>query len=285
MQRAFERASANDRTIIILDELDLLCPATTSSTLTSITGTLLSLLDNISVSGTRVFVIAISCSPFSIDVALKRAGRIDREIELSVPSSNDRHEILNGLLKPLPHTLSEVVIRDIASGMHGYVGADINSVVRELCMHHVLTKQPLTMLDMQQALKSIPPSSMKEISLTIPKVRFDEVGGQAEAKQTLAESIQYPLAHPEAFLKLGIAPPKGVLLYGPPGNSKTLMAKALATEAGVNFISIKGPEIFSKYVGESEKTLREIFRKARAAAPAIIFFVMSCDKRLMRLKY
>lgn len=232
------------------------------------------LMDQLHTAEHSTFVLATAINPINIHPSLRRAGRFDRQVEVSVPTSLERIQILGSLLTRLNHTLSEGDIAEFGGALHGYVGADIQALISQVLMRTFSSaERKISLSDLRSAAAVIPPSSMREISLSVPKVKFEEIGGQQEAKRVLKESIQAPLQHPERFAQLGIRPPKGVLLYGPPGNSKTLIAKALATEAGVNFLTIKGPEIFSKYVGESEKTLREVFRKARAAAPAIIFFV------------
>ncbi|OBZ81966.1 ATPase family gene 2 protein [Choanephora cucurbitarum] len=185
-------------------------------------------------------------------------------------------------MKKTPNTLEEEQFESLSSKLHGYVGADIAAVCREAGLKCIkrcaaANSMPLGQLavnlqDMKEAMAEIRPSAMREIMLEVPKVYWTDVAGQADIKQRLKESVEWPLQHPEAFLRLGIRPPKGILLYGPPGCSKTLMAKALATEAGSNFIAVKGPELFSKWVGESEKAVHEVFRKARAASPSIVFF-------------
>ncbi|RKP33839.1 spermatogenesis associated 5, isoform CRA_b, partial [Dimargaris cristalligena] len=234
----------------------------------------------------RLVVIGATNRPNALDDALRRPGRFDRELEIGIPDRLARLSILQTLLRNIPHALTEADLDAVASRAHGFVGADLAAVCQEAGLtaiqRHVTATSTipadrvlplqLTADDLAGAMKRISPSAMREMVVEVPKVRWSDIGGQAEVKQKLRESVEWPLQHPEAFRRMGISPPKGVLLYGPPGCSKTLMAKALATEAGLNFIAIKGPELFNKWVGESEKAVREVFRKARQASPSIIFF-------------
>ncbi|KAF9899480.1 spermatogenesis associated protein 5 [Linnemannia zychae] len=257
----------------------------------------------------RIVVIGATNRPNALDEALRRPGRFDREIEIGIPNAKARGEILVALLRRIPNTLTSAEVEHLASISHGYVGADLAAVCREAglkTIHRVMSKarksveeealdlqaqfQALSVSDsesndikeqdelmvsaedMRLALTDVKPSAMREIMIEVPKVFWSDIGGQEEIKQKLKESVEWPLQHPDAFIRMGIRPPKGILLYGPPGCSKTLMAKALATQAGLNFIAVKGPELFSKWVGESEKAVREVFRKARAASPSIVFF-------------
>ncbi|KAJ1652182.1 AAA+-type ATPase [Dispira simplex] len=243
----------------------------------------------------RLVVIGATNRPDALDDALRRPGRFDREIEIGIPNSQARLSILRTLLRSIPHTLTEDEIANFAATTHGYVGADLAALCHEAGFRAIqrhVEEEPsvsvaiqdateklggspslmVTASDMRQAMAGIRPSAMREILLEIPQVRWGDIGGQDEVKAKLKESVEWPLRHPEAFLRMGIQPPKGVLLYGPPGCSKTLMAKALATEAGLNFIAIKGPELFNKWVGESERAIRQVFRKARQASPSIVFF-------------
>jgi AAA family ATPase len=280
----FNEARRYQPAILFVDEIDSLAPSRDSDDSgeaeSRVVATLLTLMDGIGSNG-RLVVVAATNRPNSIDIALRRPGRFDREVEIGIPDIEARHEILKLYLKKIKHhTLSEDEIANIASKTHGYVGADIAS----LCEQSVskvydrmkddeldLEKAFVTLDDFEQSIIDIRPSAMKEIFLETPKVYWSDIGGQETLKKTFKEVIELPLETPEGFKRLGIKPPKGVLLYGPPGCSKTLAAKALATESGVNFLTIKGPEIFNKYVGESERKIREIFRKARAAAPSILF--------------
>ncbi|KAJ1674250.1 AAA+-type ATPase [Spiromyces aspiralis] len=228
----------------------------------------------------RVVVLAATNRPNSLDEALRRPGRFDREIEIGIPDPRGRRSILDAILRGIPNTLSESDVHEVAMRTHGYVGADLSALCREAGLlaikrHSKAGKQAtlaISIEDLEQAVGLIKPSTMREVMLEVPNVRWQDIGGQDEIKQKLKEAVEWPLKHPQSFLQMGITPPKGVLLYGPPGCSKTLTAKALATESGLNFIAVKGPELFSKWVGESEKAVHEIFRKARAAAPSIVFF-------------
>ncbi|EDV19824.1 uncharacterized protein TRIADDRAFT_61745 [Trichoplax adhaerens] len=225
--------------IIIVDELDTICPKrsyTQNEVEKRIVATFASLLDRISKSSgsERVVVIASTNRIDAIDTALRRPGRFDREIEISIPSIDDRKEQLK----------------------------DFEGELR-------ISLQPS---DFLSAITKIKPSAMREVAVEVPKVLWTDIGGQQEIKQRLKESVEWPIKHPSTFRRLGVKPPKGILLYGPPGCSKTMIAKALATESGLNFLAVKGPELFNKWVGESEKAVRELFRKARAASPSIIFF-------------
>ncbi|CAG8454413.1 8388_t:CDS:10, partial [Scutellospora calospora] len=285
----FNEAAENAPSIIFIDEIDALCPKRDevgNELGKRIVATLLTLMDGIANKKNnvdlqdRIVVIGATNRQNALDEALRRPGRFDREIEIGIPNATSRVSILLALLKKVPHTLSPEDINELATKLHGYVGADLAAVCREAglkaikrCVKHCQQKDvKITMQDMEAAICEIRPSAMREILLEVPKVYWSDIGGQQEIIQKLKESIEWPLQHPEAFSRLGIKPPKGILLYGPPGCSKTLMAKALATEAGLNFIAVKGPELFSKWVGESEKAVHEVFRKARAASPSIIFF-------------
>jgi SpoVK/Ycf46/Vps4 family AAA+-type ATPase len=246
----------------------------------------------------RIFVIGATNRPNSIDAALRRPGRFDREFEIGIPSSKARLQILLALSKNIKHSLTLQELDDIAAGAHGYVGADLAAIFREAALHTInkvrkmrnfkigdesLSMDPLLVIgieDVKAGMANVRPSVIREIVLDVPKVFWNQIGGQEDIKQKLKEAIEWPLKNPELFTKFNIRPPKGLLLYGPPGCSKTLMAKALATEAGLNFLAVKGPEVrvetlfelFSKWVGESEKAVQQIFKKARAASPSIIFF-------------
>ncbi|KAJ2471509.1 AAA+-type ATPase [Coemansia sp. RSA 2322] len=300
----FDEARRKSPSIVFIDEVDALCPKRDTSDAEAdkrIVATLLTLMDGIADrSGDRVVVIGATNRPNAIDPALRRPGRFDREVEVPIPSPAARLQILRKKLAATPSDLSAEQLEAVAATTHGFVGADIEALVREAAViaikrHSLATgltagatgqsesrsserlQSRLEQLriehaDVVSALRLVRPSTMREVTLEIPNVKWSDIGGQHETKQLLKESVEWPLKHPEAFQRMGIRPPKGVLLYGPPGCSKTLTAKALATEAGLNFIAVRGPELFSKWVGESEKAVREVFRKARAAAPAIVFF-------------
>ena len=257
-------------------------------------------------STSRVVILAATNRPNALDPALRRPGRFDREIEIPIPNEAGRNEILRVYFTKMQHTLTDDQISKVASVTHGYVGADLANLCKEsaLCAfkraYHssdppdvrfsskidassatplssstpssAASELSVSYQDVLHAMSEIRPSAMREIMVDIPKVKWEDIGGYDEVKEKLKQAVEWPLRHPDAFKRLNIQPTRGVLLYGPPGCSKTLMAKAVATEAGLNFIPIKGPELFSKYVGESEKAVREVFRKARAASPAIVFF-------------
>nr|ODN94476.1 AAA family ATPase [Cryptococcus depauperatus CBS 7855] len=289
LRGVFSEARKRSPCIVVLDEVDALCPRRDGGeggeVERRVVATLLTLMDGMShesLDGERVFVVAATNRPNSIDPALRRPGRFDREIEIGVPDIKGRQEILEILLSKVPHSLTRQDISSLATRTHGYVGADLFSLVREsastaISRHYntLSTTVPeplLTNIDINTTMPSIRPSAMREVFVETPAVRWSDIGGQQEVKQKLKECIEWPLTHQETFKRLGVEAPRGVLLYGPPGCSKTMTAKALATESGINFLAVKGPELLNKYVGESERAVREIFRKARAASPSIIFF-------------
>ncbi|KAK9324242.1 P-loop containing nucleoside triphosphate hydrolase protein [Lipomyces orientalis] len=296
LRKVFEEAKMFSPSVILIDELDALAPRrdgdAAGETETRIVATLLTLFDSLAPvsadSGesennrhARVVVVAATNRIASVDPALRRPGRFDREIELRIPDVSARTHILTLQLQKTPHTLSDVQISNIAAKTHGFVGADIAALAREAVLCAVarcdessipVDEMLVISSDFDTAMLTVRASAMREIFLETPKVYWADIGGQEEVKQKLKETVEWPLTHPESFSRLGITPPRGILLYGPPGCSKTLTAKALATEAGLNFLAVKGPEIFNKYVGESERSIREIFRKARNASPSIIFF-------------
>jgi len=249
-----------------------------------IVGTLLTVLDGIRPSS-KVFVIGATNRLDTLDPALRRPGRFDKEVEIGIPNVNARLEILSVYLRRMPNSLTEEDKTEIASTTHGYVGADLASICREaglntikrVCseaksFHPPVDNFVVSKQDMLDAMSKIVPSAMRELVIEVPKVHWEDIGGYENLKQSLKDLVELPIKHPEVFKRMGIDPPKGILLYGPPGCSKTLMAKAVATEAEINFIAIKGPELFSKFIGESERAVRDLFRKARAASPSIIFF-------------
>lgn len=248
----FKDAVDHAPTVIFMDEIDALCPKrdeAPSELEKRVVTTLLTLMDGAN-SSHRVVVIGATNRPNALDEALRRPGRFDREVEIGIPSAQDRLSIFTTLLRTIPHTLTSDELEWLASTSHGYVGADIAAVCREAGLKCIQRQKDRVDLrvnvdDMKSAMAEIRPSAMREILLEVPKVYWKDIGGQDGIKQRLKESIEWPLKHPEAFLRLGIRPPKGILLYGPPGCSKTLMAKALATEAGSNFIAVKGPEVNS----------------------------------------
>ena len=237
----------------------------------------------------KVIVIAATNRPNSVDPALRRPGRFDREIEIGIPDANGRQDILQIHTKDMP-LANDVDLKKISKTTHGFVGADLELVSKEAAMRSLRKilpkinlneeKIPVEILnsikirnqDFIDALKDISPSALREVLVQRPDVEWNEIGGLEETKEELMDVTQLPLKHTELFKKVDVKPPKGVLLYGPPGTGKTLIAKAVASTSESNFISIKGPELLSKWVGESEKGIREIFRKARQASPCVIFF-------------
>lgn len=281
----FLEAKRFEPSIIILDEIDSLAPSRNSEdsgeTESRVIATILAMIDSLNASN-RVLIIGATNRPNSVDSSLRRPGRFDQEIEIGIPDVEARFDILQKQFKKInkaKYNLKEDEIKLIASKTHGYVGADLISLCREAIIKAVTrglgdksNETLMTYSDMDEALTEVRPSAMREVLLEMPKVYWSDIGGQADLKRKLVEVVQLPLEAADTFHKLGVQAPKGVLLYGPPGCSKTLTAKALATESGLNFLAVKGPEILNKYVGESERTIREIFRKARTAAPSIIFF-------------
>ncbi|PUA33083.1 MAG: AAA family ATPase [Zestosphaera tikiterensis] len=290
LREIFDEARKNAPAIIFIDEIDAIAPKreeVVGEVEKRVVAQLLTLMDGLEGRG-DIVVIGATNRVHAVDPALRRPGRFDREIEIPMPDKQGRLEILQIHSRNVP--LSEdVSLEKIAEVTHGFTGADLAALVKEAALNalrRVLPKINLdeeippeiydslkvSMNDFIQALKVINPSGLREFLVEIPEVRWDDIGGLESVKQELRETVEWPLKYPEGFSRLGIEPPKGILLYGPPGCGKTLLAKAVATESGANFIAIKGPEILSKWVGESEKAIREIFRKARTYAPAVVFF-------------
>ncbi|MEM0217265.1 MAG: CDC48 family AAA ATPase [Candidatus Nezhaarchaeales archaeon] len=290
LRQIFKEAEENAPSIIFIDEIDAIAPKreeVTGEVEKRIVSQLLTLMDGLESRG-RVVVIAATNRPNAIDPALRRPGRFDREIEIGVPDKQGRLEILQIHTRNMP-LAEDVDLNKLAEMTHGFTGADLAALCKEAAMRalrrvlpeinleaesipaEVLNKLIVTMQDFLDALKEIEPSALREVCIEVPNVRWSDIGGLEEAKQALKEAVEWPLKYPEIFEKANIKPPRGILLYGPPGTGKTLLAKAVATESEANFISIKGPEIFSKWVGESERAIREIFRKARQAAPCVVF--------------
>jgi len=289
LRRAFEEAEKNAPSIIFIDEIDAIAPKREEvhgEVERRVVSQLLTLMDGLKGRG-KVIVIGATNRPDSLDPALRRPGRFDREIEIGVPDRNGRKEILQIHTRGMP-LADDVDLDYLADVTHGFVGADLAALAREAAMSalrrylpeidldkpiptEILRKMVVTMKDFKEALKSIEPSALREVLVEIPKVKWDDIGGLHDVKQRLKEAVEWPLKNPKVFKRMGIRPPKGILLYGPPGTGKTLLAKAVATESEANFLSIKGPEIFSKWVGESEKAIRELFKKAKQTAPSIIF--------------
>ncbi len=291
LREIFEEAQKNAPAIIFIDEIDAIAPKrdeVVGEVERRVVAQLLALMDGLKERG-NVIVIAATNRINAVDPALRRPGRFDREIEIPLPDKQGRLEILQIHTRNMP-LAKDVDLEKLAEITHGYTGADLAALVREAAMHalrrylpeidltqdrippEVLEKMEVTMKDFLAAFKEIVPSGMREIYVEVPEVKWSDVGGLEDVKQELREAVEWPLKHPDAFRRIGIRPPKGILLFGPPGCGKTLIAKAVATESGANFIAVRGPEILSKWVGESEKAIREIFRKARQYAPVIIFF-------------
>ncbi|NMB86478.1 MAG: CDC48 family AAA ATPase [Methanothrix sp.] len=290
LRQIFEEAQKGAPSIIFIDEIDSIAPKreeVSGDMERRVVAQLLALMDGLSSRG-EVIVIAATNRPNALDPAIRRGGRFDREIEIGIPSKNGRLEILYVHTRGMP--LDENLdLKEIADATHGFVGADLYALCKEAAMRtleralpdldvkediptEVLENLKVTKEDFRAALKRIEPSAMREVFVEVAEVHWDEVGGLDEAKQSLIESVEWPLRYPEAFECVGVRPPRGLLLYGLPGTGKTLLVRALATESKVNFISVKGPELLSKWVGESERAVREVFRKARQAAPALVFF-------------
>lgn len=282
LRNLFQSASERNHSLIIIDNLDGLCPRLDDSSSDSgkrVVATFLTLLDGLSVknSDALCIVLGITNRPDNIDPALRRPGRLDCDVETGVPSTGERFQILQKMLSNIPHSISEATLKDISDARHGFVGADLSLLVKKGLEHaakRCRQDQNCIMMaeDILGALDAVTPSAMKEVKLQIPQVHWSDIGGQEEVKLKLRQAVEWQLRHPEVFTRFGISPPRGILMYGPPGCSKTMVAKALATESGLNFLAVKGPECFSKWVGESERAVREIFCKARAVAPSIIFF-------------
>ncbi|KAJ2933421.1 hypothetical protein H1R20_g3679, partial [Candolleomyces eurysporus] len=290
LRQVFKEAHAKSPCIVVLDEVDALVPrredGAGGEVEKRVVATLLTILDGMADdkddSRGKVVVVGTTNRPNAIDPALRRPGRFDREIEIGIPDAEARLSILKVLLSKTPHTISQEDLRSLASRAHGYVGADLSAVVREAGTisikrwskgdHGAQPLPDLQLQDLETALPLVRASAMRSVFVDAPPVKYSDIGGQASVIQKLREAVEWPLLHPGAFQRLGVHPPKGVLLYGPPGCSKTVLARACATESGINFVAVKGPELLNKFVGESERSVREIFRKARAASPSIIFF-------------
>ena len=290
----FDEAEKNAPSIIFIDELDSIAPKRAEvqgEVERRVVAQLLTLMDGLKERG-QVIVIGATNMVDSIDPALRRPGRFDREIEIGIPDKQGRLEILQIHTRLMPLEMSDdekyKFLDELASMTHGFVGADLAALAREAAMHalrrylpeidlekpipvEMLQKMVVKREDFKEALKEIEPSILRGVLIEVPNVKWDDIGGLENVKQELIEAVEMPIKQPEKFKKMGIRPPKGILLYGPPGTGKTLLAKAVATESEMNFISIKGPEVLSKWVGESEKAIREVFKKAKQSAPAIVF--------------
>jgi transitional endoplasmic reticulum ATPase len=291
LRKLFIEAEEKSPSIIFIDEIDAIAPkreTVTGEVERRVVAQLLALMDGLHSRG-RVIVIGATNRPNSLDPALRRPGRFDREIEIKVPNEKGRREVFQIHTRNMPLD-KKISLKEFAQITHGFVGADISAVCREAAMSalrrylpqinldsdmidpDLLEQISVTKEDFDEALKEVLPSGIREVFVEVPNVKWEQVGGLDDLKQKLIEAVDWPLAHPKVFKRMGITPPKGILLYGPPGCGKTLLARAVATESKANFISIKGPELLSKWVGESEKAIREVFRKAKMASPCIVFF-------------
>jgi len=291
LREVFEDAEENSPAIVFIDELDAIAPKREEAggdVERRVVAQLLSLMDGLEDRG-RITVIGATNRVDAVDPALRRPGRFDREIEIGVPDTAGREEILQIHTRGMPLD-EDVDLDQYADHTHGFVGADLESLAKEAAMGALRRVRPeldldedeiaadvldaiaVTDDDFREALRGIEPSAMREVFVDTPDVSWDDVGGLDDAKARLQETIQWPMEHSDAYDRVGLDPSTGVLLHGPPGTGKTLLAKAVANEADANFISIKGPELFNKYVGESEKGVREVFSKARENAPAVVFF-------------
>jgi len=291
LREIFEDAKDESPSIIFIDELDSIAPKredVTGEVERRVVAQLLTMMDGLETRG-QVIVIAATNRVDSVDPALRRPGRFDREIEIGVPDEEGRKEILQIHTRGMPLS-DDVSLDHLADETHGFVGADIESLTKEAAMKALRRYLPEIDLDEEDippslidrmivkrddfggALGEVEPSAMREVLVELPKITWDDVGGLDDPKEMVKEAVEWPLSSPEKFDRMGVEPPKGVLLYGPPGTGKTLMAKAVANETNANFISVRGPQLLSKWVGESEKAIRQTFRKARQVAPTVIFF-------------
>jgi len=291
LRKAFEEAEKNSPAIIFIDEIDSIAPKrekTQGEVERRIVSQLLTLMDGIK-SRAQVIVIGATNRPNSIDPALRRFGRFDREIDIGIPDATGRLEIARIHTKNMKLDAS-VDLESIANETHGYVGSDMAQLCTEAALQcirekmdiidledesidaEILESMAVTQEHFRTALGTSNPSALRETVVEVPNVTWEDIGGLEDVKRELKETVQYPVEHPEKFLKFGMQPSKGVLFYGPPGCGKTLLAKAIANECQANFISIKGPELLTMWFGESEANIRDIFDKARAAAPCVLFF-------------
>lgn len=291
LREVFKEAQENAPSIIFIDEIDSIAPKreeVSGDVEKRVVSQLLTLMDGISSRG-KLVVIGATNRPNAIDPALRRPGRFDREIEIGIPDEKGRLDILMIHTREMPLT-EDVDLASIARVTHGFVGADLEALSKEAAMRslrrilpeinleqpnipiEILSKIKVTKQDFDEALRDVQPSAMREVLVQRPNVKWQDIGGLQKVKEELAEAIEWPLKHGELFVQADVKPPKGILLHGPPGTGKTMIAKAVAATSEANFISIKGPELISKWVGESEKGVREVFRKARQAAPCVVFF-------------
>ncbi len=290
LREIFDDAQKAAPSIIFIDEIDSIAPKrgeVTGEVERRVVAQLLAMMDGLKERG-AVVVIGATNREEAIDPALRRPGRFDREIEIGVPDRSDRIEILQIHVQNMPLS-DDINLESLADRMHGFVGADVNALCKEAAMRAlrrympdlttedeippgIIEQMQVRREDFEEALKEIEPSSMREVLVELPAVSWSDLGGLGPLKQELIEAIEWPLKSPEKFRQMGVRPPKGVLLYGPPGTGKTMIAQAVANETAANFISVRGHQMLSKWMGESEKAIREIFRKARQVSPAIIFF-------------
>jgi transitional endoplasmic reticulum ATPase len=291
LRKIFEEAARKGPSIIFLDEIDAIAPrreTTVGEVEKRVVAQLLALMDGLA-KRQQLIVIAATNLPNLLDPALRRPGRFDREIAIPIPDRTGREEILSVHSRGMPLS-ADVDMRHMAAITHGFVGADLEALCREaamICLRRImpdidfalaripyeqLTKLEVGKEDFIDALREVEPSATREVFVEVPDVHWEDVGGLDQVKQRLIEAVEWPLQHAELFAEAGIRPPKGILLTGPPGCGKTMLAKAIANESQVNFISVKGPALLSKYIGESERGVRDMFRKAKQAAPCIIFF-------------
>jgi transitional endoplasmic reticulum ATPase len=291
LREVFKEAEQNAPSIIFIDEIDAIAPhrgEVVGEVEKRVVAQLLALMDGLKSRG-QVIVIGATNRPEAIDPALRRPGRFDREIAIGMPDKKARKEILMVHTRNVPLD-SNVNLDELAQITHGFTGADIAALVREAGMHalrrfvpkidlskgiippEILQNLKVTKEDFEAALKEVQPSVLREIMVEVPEIHWEDIGGLEDVKRALREAVELPFKYPELFEQVGIRPTKGILLFGPPGTGKTLLAKAVATESEANFISIRGPELLSKWVGESERGIREVFKKARQSAPCVVFF-------------
>jgi transitional endoplasmic reticulum ATPase len=292
----FDDAEKNAPSIVFIDEIDSVAPKRDESygeVERRVVSQILTCMDGLKNRG-KVVVIGATNRPDALDPALRRPGRFDREIDIGVPDKKGRLDVLKIHTRTMP-LAKDVNLGEYASFTHGFVGADLSSLCKEAAMarlrkllpslnlkgkgqeeepfpQEILDKLTINDKDFRDALKVVQPSAMREVYVESPNVKWNDVGGLENIKQELKEAVEWPLLHPDAFKRVGIRPPRGILIYGPPGTGKTMLAKAVATESQANFIQVKGPELLSKWVGESEKGVRKVFERARQVAPCIVFF-------------
>ncbi len=294
LREIFQDAQKSAPSIIFIDEIDSIAPKreeVSGEVERRVVAQLLTLMDGLRKRG-HVIVIGATNRIDALDPALRRPGRFDREVEIGIPDKKGRKDIIQIHTRGMPiegdEKEREKLVDELAEMTHGYVGADLAALAREAAMNalrrylpdidldkpvptHILENMKVTRDDFMNALRKIEPTVLREVMIEIPSVKWEDIGDLEEVKEVLKEAVELPIKEPEKFEKMGIRPPRGILLYGPPGTGKTLLAKAAATESSANFISIRGPEIMSKWVGESEKAIRKIFKKARQSAPCIVF--------------